>query len=131
MTLTSSQSSIVVVVLRIAGVICQAAAFVVLVNLLPAHEVGIFSVLYVFWGLVRMLGPIGLDHIILRDVAAARAAGDPSYAIGLSWRGCRAAGATGLILMAASALILGLINVLAGGELSAGEIAIVACADTV
>lgn len=126
MRLTSSQSSVVVVLLRIAGVLCQATAFVVLVNALPAREVGIFSVLYVFWGLVRMLGPMGLDHIILRDVAGARAAGNPGFAAALSWRGCRAAGLAGLVLMAASALALAAINVVTGGALSAGDVALVA-----
>jgi O-antigen/teichoic acid export membrane protein len=126
MTLTSSQSSIVVVVLRIAGVVCQAAAFVVLINALPARAVGIFSVLYVFWGLVRMLGPVGLDHIILRDVAGARAAGDPGYAAALCWRGCRAVFLTGLVLMTASALVLVIVNAVTGSELSASEIAFVA-----
>ena len=126
MTLTSSQSSIVVVALRIAGVLCQAAAFVILVNFLPARDVGIFSALYVFWGLVRMLGPVGLDHILLRDVAAARARGNPGYAVALSRRGCRAAGIAGLALMTVSAPVLALINLATGGELSPLNIALVA-----
>lgn len=128
MTLTSTQSSIVVVALRIAGVVCQAAAFVVMVNALPAREVGIFSALYVFWGLVRMLGPIGLDHIVLRDVAGARARGDAGYAAALSWRSCRAVGLAGCALMVASTLAVAVINIVAGGGLSAGEIALVAAA---
>ncbi|MHB2266473.1 lipopolysaccharide biosynthesis protein [Aliihoeflea sp. PC F10.4] len=126
MTLTSSQSSIVVVALRIAGVLCQAATFVILVNVLPAREVGIFSVLYVFWGLVRMLGPFGLDHIILRDVAAARATGNDGYAVAISRRACRSAGFAGFALMAISALALALVNMATGGELSTFEIALVA-----
>lgn len=126
MTLTSSQSSIVVVALRIAGVVCQAAAFVVLVNLLPAREVGIFSVLYVFWGLVRMLGPFGLDHIILRDVAGARATGNDGYAVALARRACRSACIAGLSLTAVSTLALVLVNAVAGDALSPGEIALVA-----
>ncbi len=126
MALTSSQSSVVVVVLRIAGVISQAAAFVVLVNALPAREFGLFSVLYVFWGLVRMLGPLGLDHIILRDVAGARATGDAALAVALGRYGCLAAGVAGLGLMMVTALALAIINAVAGGGLSALEIALVA-----
>lgn len=126
MKLTSAQSSIVVVTLRIAGVICQAVAFVVLVNALPAREFGIFSVLYVFWGLVRMLGPFGLDNIILRDVAGARATGHAAHAVALSRRGLRAAGLGGLGLMLVTAPALALVNAAAAGGLSALEIVLVA-----
>lgn len=126
--LTSSQSSIVVVGLRIAGVVCQAATIVVLVNALPPREFGIFSVLYVFWGLVRMLGPVGLDHIILRDVSAARATGDDGLAVALGRRGCWAGGIGGLALMAAAAPLIAFANWVTGGELSMLEVALIAAA---
>lgn len=126
MTLTSSQSSIVVVVLRIAGVVCQAVAFVVLVNALSPRELGIFSVLYVFWGLVRMLGPFGLDQIILRDVAGARATGGTPHAVALSRRGLRAASLAGLGLMVMTAPALAIVNSITEGGLSVVEIVVVA-----
>jgi O-antigen/teichoic acid export membrane protein len=124
--LTSSQSSIVVVGLRIAGVVCQATAIVVLVNALSPREFGIFSALYIFWGLVRMLAPVGLDHIILRDVAAARATGDDLHAVALGRRGCRAASLGGLGLMVAAAPLIAAVNSATDGGLSVLEIALIA-----
>jgi O-antigen/teichoic acid export membrane protein len=44
-------------------------------NGLTPEEFGAFSAVYVFWGLVRMLGPLGLDQIAMREMAAARATG--------------------------------------------------------
>ncbi len=126
MTLTSSHSSIIVVGLRIAGVLCQAATFVLLVNALPARDVGIFSVLYVFWSLVRMLGPAGFDHIILRDVAGARARGEEGYARTLCWYGSLSISGLGLVLAAATVVVLVAVNAITGEYLSAVEIGLVA-----
>ena len=73
MTFSDSQASIIVLFFRVAGVVGQAATIILLANHLDLADMGIFSAVYVFWGLVRMLGPLGLDQLALREVAHARA----------------------------------------------------------
>jgi O-antigen/teichoic acid export membrane protein len=73
MTFSASHASIIVLFFRVAGVVCQAATITLLANYLDIAEMGIFSAVYVFWGLVRMLGPLGLDQLALREVVYARA----------------------------------------------------------
>lgn len=65
-----------IVAIRIAGVALQAILVALVANGLTPHDFGAFSAAYVFWGLVRMLGPLGLDQVAVREMAAARAAGD-------------------------------------------------------
>jgi O-antigen/teichoic acid export membrane protein len=84
MALSPSQAAISVVLLRLAGVACQALMIGLLANCLSVVEMGKFSAVYVFWGLVRMLGPMGLDQVALREISFARARGDDELAGGLT-----------------------------------------------
>lgn len=126
MKLSPSGASIIVVAFRIAGVACQAAAFFVLVNLLPARDIGIFSAIYVFWGLARMLGPLGADHIIMRDVAAANASENPALGRALTWFGVRVVLLVGMALSAVAALILWIVSWAAGSPFTGFENALIA-----
>jgi O-antigen/teichoic acid export membrane protein len=77
-------SATIVVVCRSFGVAFQAFTFAYLANRLPISDMGALSSIYAFWTLVRMLGPFGLDQIATRDIAAANARNDPTYANALS-----------------------------------------------
>jgi len=77
---TASRTAVVVVLFRIVGVVFQAAVVVLLANRLSIVDMGIFSATYVFWGLARMLGPVGHDQLGLREIAGARAKDQHPYA---------------------------------------------------
>lgn len=61
--------SAIVVVVRFVGVAFQALIVVLLANAIPVADMGLFSAVYLFWGLMRALGPFGLDHLSMRDIA--------------------------------------------------------------
>jgi O-antigen/teichoic acid export membrane protein len=64
-----SLTSLFVVMIRIVGVAFQALIIVVLANSISVTEMGLFSAIYIFWGLMRALGPLGLDQLSMRDIA--------------------------------------------------------------
>lgn len=104
--MSPSQSSIAVVLLRVAGVGCQAIMFALLANVLPPAGLGIFSGVYVFWGLVRMLGPIGLDQIAMREISCARANSDSALAAAVAAHACRVAAVTTSLLAVVTFCVL-------------------------
>src|SRR5690606_39147850 len=68
---------------------------------------GYFSAVYVFWGLVRMLGAVGLDQVALREIAFARAKSDAALAGALTWYSNILTARVGLgIALAAGAILL-------------------------
>lgn len=70
------RGSAFVSLVRIAGVLLQALAFVYLANLMPPAEVGRFAAIYTLWTVVRYLGPLGFDQLAMRDIAMARVKGN-------------------------------------------------------
>lgn len=84
-SLSPSQETVTVVLLRLVGVACQAFIVALVANSLTVSDMGYFSAVYVFWGLVRMLGAIGLDQVALREIAFARARNDAALAGALTW----------------------------------------------
>lgn len=61
--------SVVVVMVRFVGVAFQALIVVLLANAIPVADMGLFSAVYLFWGLTRALGPFGMDQLSMRDIA--------------------------------------------------------------
>ncbi|WP_422363921.1 lipopolysaccharide biosynthesis protein [Pyruvatibacter mobilis] len=57
------------VLIRVLGIGIQAPVVIWLARTLPIVEMGVFSVAYAYLGLVRYLGPLGLDQIALRRIA--------------------------------------------------------------
>ncbi|WP_428482561.1 lipopolysaccharide biosynthesis protein [Pyruvatibacter mobilis] len=62
-------SASLLVVVRVLGIGIQAPMVIWLARTLPITEMGVFSVAYAYLGLVRYLGPLGLDQIALRRIA--------------------------------------------------------------
>lgn len=54
--------------MRMGGIGLQLLWFMLLVRFLPMEQVGIYSVINVFWVLARALGPLGGDSTLLRKV---------------------------------------------------------------
>ncbi|RXH09184.1 hypothetical protein EAS56_26355 [Bradyrhizobium guangzhouense] len=73
------RSTYAILATRVVGISGQAIIFIYLANRLTQIDFGIFSAVYVYWGLVRMLGPLGFDQVVLRETAAAIAVGDSEY----------------------------------------------------
>jgi len=93
---------------RVAGVAAQALVFVYLANRLSVHDMGMFAGIYVYWSLVRMLGPLGFDQLSMREIAAANARGSKDTAQALCNFAviCVAVVNAGLFLLAAGLLCL-------------------------
>jgi O-antigen/teichoic acid export membrane protein len=73
-----------VVGVRIVGAGLQAVLVTLIANGLSPADFGLFSAVYVFWGLVRMLGPLGLDQVAMREIASARARGEGDRAAAIA-----------------------------------------------
>lgn len=107
--MSPSQSSIAVVLLRVGGVACQAIMFALLANVLDTPAMGIFSSVYVFWGLVRMLGPAGLDQIAMREISYARARHDNPLSAAIGAHAIKAVVAVTAVLGVATAVAVGML----------------------
>lgn len=106
--MSHAMASITVVLVRFVGIASQALIFIFLANRLPISDVGLFSGIYVFWGLVRMLGPLGLDQLAMRDIAAALARGERGPVEAITNFSVLFVGLAGLALaLAAGAILLG------------------------
>jgi O-antigen/teichoic acid export membrane protein len=77
-------TSALVVGVRIVGAGLQAVLVTLIANGLSPADFGLFSAVYVFWGLVRMLGPLGLDQVAMREIASARARGEGDRAAAIA-----------------------------------------------
>jgi O-antigen/teichoic acid export membrane protein len=95
-----------VVGLRVLGVFCQALIFALLANMLSVADMGTFSAAYVFWGLVRMLGPLGLDQIGMREITRARTSGEQARAAAISGYATEVAAVAGLAIGLGSIVFL-------------------------
>jgi O-antigen/teichoic acid export membrane protein len=73
-----SRESYLTVVINGTGALATALSLAYLANHLTLHDVGLYSAVYVFWGIVRLLGPLGLDQLALRETAAAGGGGRDS-----------------------------------------------------
>lgn len=62
-------SSIHLTLIRALGILFQAGVIFFLANRLPIADVGVFATVYAFLGLLRFLGPLGSDQVVLRRVA--------------------------------------------------------------
>jgi O-antigen/teichoic acid export membrane protein len=93
---------------RVAGVATQALVFVYLANRLSVHDMGMFAGIYVYWSLVRMLGPLGFDQLSMREIAAANARGmkDTAQALCNFAAICVMVANAGLFLLAAGLLCM-------------------------
>jgi O-antigen/teichoic acid export membrane protein len=63
-------SSIWLTGIRVAGVLVQTILILYLAHALPVPEMGIFGAVYTMLGLLRFLGPLGSDQVVLRRAAA-------------------------------------------------------------
>lgn len=68
--MTLVASAVWVTIIRAAGVGLQAVVFIALAHLLAVADMGVFVMVYAALGLVRALGSLGADQVVLRDVAA-------------------------------------------------------------
>jgi len=103
-----SRVSTIVAIVRVAGVVGQALVFVYLANRLSIHDMGLFAGIYVYWSLVRMLGPLGFDQLSMREIAATNARGmkDGAQAICNFAARCVAVVNAGLFLLTAGSLYM-------------------------
>lgn len=60
------QSSISVVLIRIAGIALQALTLILLTHVLPPAPLGIYATVYAATAIARLLGPLGFDQLALR-----------------------------------------------------------------
>lgn len=100
--------SMCVVLIRCAGVGFQALIIVLLANSISVVEMGLFSALYIFWGLTRALGPLGLDQLSMRDIARF-ATSDPARAQAISGFAFFCVAGIGLLVALVSASFLQLL----------------------
>ena len=96
--------SLYVIALRVVGIVFQALIIVLLANTIPMAEVGIFSAIYVFWGLARGLGPMGFDQVSMRDIATFSSDADNTRVQSISNFAMLAVMAGGALVAACTAL---------------------------
>ena len=77
-------SSLMVVLVRVAGILLQALIVLYLARTLSLEEMGYFSIAYALLGLARMLGPLGSDQIAIREISNALSQGNLAEAQALS-----------------------------------------------
>jgi O-antigen/teichoic acid export membrane protein len=75
--------SAVSLALRISGMVCQMASFLLLIRAVTIEQVGVYATLSAIWLLARFLGPLGYDQTVMRFVPEMVAAGRLESAYGL------------------------------------------------
>jgi O-antigen/teichoic acid export membrane protein len=61
--------SIAVTGVRVLGIIIQSGIMLYLANCLPIEDMGVYALFYASAGIVRLLGPLGLDQVNMRYIA--------------------------------------------------------------
>jgi O-antigen/teichoic acid export membrane protein len=64
-----AQISVIVTGIRVLSILMQSAIMLYLANSLPIEDMGVYALCYAAVGLVRLLGPLGLDQVNMRTIA--------------------------------------------------------------
>lgn len=62
-------SSILLSIIRVIGISIQAGTILYLTHRLNIIDMGYFSLVYSFLGIIRFLGPLGTDQLVMRQIS--------------------------------------------------------------
>jgi O-antigen/teichoic acid export membrane protein len=108
--LSTSQSAVVALAIRVFGVACQTVTLMLLANKLSVTEMGIFATIYAIWMLARMLAPLGMESLALREIIYSIAKKQPDKASAVCQYAMRSSGLSGASLAVLVMFVLFIVN---------------------